>query len=125
MIGTSVWPELQAWDRAILFIETSEEAPPPKILERTLRTLAEMNILGVLGGIIFGRPGGHSLATDRFGGYDDALARVVSIEQGLTDLPIITGMDLVTRIRRSSYPMGCGRRSIVTINLSRSTKTLS
>jgi muramoyltetrapeptide carboxypeptidase LdcA involved in peptidoglycan recycling len=93
LIGTSVWPDSTTWDGAILFLETSEEAPPPKTLARTLRTLAEMGILESLNGILFGRPGGADLPVDRHTQYDEALKEVVLVENGLTDLPIITRMD--------------------------------
>jgi muramoyltetrapeptide carboxypeptidase LdcA involved in peptidoglycan recycling len=91
--GTGVWPSLDSWDGAILFLETSEEMPPPDLLVRTLRSYAAMGILERLSGILVGRPGGADLNPARFGEYDDAILRVVRTEEGLTELPIITQMD--------------------------------
>jgi muramoyltetrapeptide carboxypeptidase LdcA involved in peptidoglycan recycling len=56
--GTSVWPDAAAFDSAMLFLETSEEAPPPSAVASELRVLASMGILNRLSAILFGRPGG-------------------------------------------------------------------
>ncbi len=91
--GTDVWPSNEAWEGAILFIETSEEAPPPREVVSFLRCLAEMRILSSLRGILVGRPGGHKLTPDSFSSYDDAVFQVVADEEGLTSLPVVTQMD--------------------------------
>ncbi|MGV8025648.1 MAG: S66 peptidase family protein [Anaerolineaceae bacterium] len=90
--GTPFWPETTEWQDAILFLDTSEDAPPPIAVERGLRTYAAMGILEKLSGILFGRPGGDIPLQD-FDLYDQALLQVVRNEQGLVDLPIITNMD--------------------------------
>ena len=73
-------------------METSEEAPPPEFVARTLRVYAAMDILPKLSGILFGRPGGE-VPLEKFEEYDRAILQVVKDEQGLSDLPIITHMD--------------------------------
>jgi muramoyltetrapeptide carboxypeptidase LdcA involved in peptidoglycan recycling len=88
--GLDIFPE--DWQDAILFLETSEEAPPPEMVTRTLRVFAAMGILQQLSGILFGRPGGE-VPPEKFADYDLAILKVVNEEQGLTDLPIITHMD--------------------------------
>jgi muramoyltetrapeptide carboxypeptidase LdcA involved in peptidoglycan recycling len=88
--GLDIFPE--NWQDAIFFIETSEEAPPPEMVTRTLRVFAAMGILQQLSGILFGRPGG-AVPPEKFADYDLAILKVVNEEQGLTDLPIITHMD--------------------------------
>ena len=90
--GTDVWPNSEAWRNAILFIETSEEAPSPTRVLRILRAFAGMGILKGLSGILVGRPGGQ-VPPEQFGAYDEVLLQVVVEEEGLTDLPVITGMD--------------------------------
>jgi muramoyltetrapeptide carboxypeptidase LdcA involved in peptidoglycan recycling len=90
--GTELWPGEDAWRDAILFLETSEEAPPPTTLLRTLRVYAAMGILQRLSGILFAKPGGD-IPVGRFDEYEEAILRVVVGEQGLTDLPIVTRMD--------------------------------
>jgi len=89
--GTDFWPE-SAWQNAILFLETSEDAPPPSALKYALRSYASMGILKKLSGILFGRPGGN-ISPDRFKEYDEVLHLVVTEEEGRSDLPIITHMD--------------------------------
>ena len=51
-----------------------------------------MGILKQLSGILFGRPGGE-ISPDRFNEYDEVLHQVVTVEEGLSELPIITRMD--------------------------------
>jgi len=90
--GTDFWPESTAWQNAILFLETSEEAPPPNVLKYALRTYAAMGILKKLSGILFGRPGGE-LPLERFQEYDEVFYQVITEEEGLSQLPVITYMD--------------------------------
>jgi muramoyltetrapeptide carboxypeptidase LdcA involved in peptidoglycan recycling len=90
--GTDFWPESTAWQNAILFLETSEEAPPPNVLKYALRSYASMRILHKLSGILFARPGGD-ISSERFKEYDEVLHQVVNEEDGLSELPIITHMD--------------------------------
>ena len=90
--GTALWPDLDFWNDAILFLETAENAPPPEILTCALRALAAVGVLERLSGILLGRPGG-GIPPDDFVNYDDALLSVVSGEYGLTDMPIVTRMD--------------------------------
>ncbi len=88
--GTEIFPE--EWENTILFLETSEDAPPPVEVARSLRVLAAMGLLHKLSGILFGRPGGE-IPLEQFAEYDKAIVQVVNREQGLTDLPVITHMD--------------------------------
>jgi muramoyltetrapeptide carboxypeptidase LdcA involved in peptidoglycan recycling len=88
--GTEIFPE--TWQNVILFLETSEEAPPPETVTRTLRAFAALGILHQLSGILFGRPGGE-ISPDTFANYDRAILQVVNEEQGLSDLPVVTNMD--------------------------------
>jgi muramoyltetrapeptide carboxypeptidase LdcA involved in peptidoglycan recycling len=90
--GTEVWPSPGVWRGAILFIETSEGAPPPARVRAFLRSCAAMGILDGLAGILFGRPGGE-VPPDEFIEYDDAVLQVAAQEEGLVDLPIISRMD--------------------------------
>ena len=90
--GTDFWPPSESWNGAILFLETSEDAPPPFVLKYVLRSYAAMGILKNLSGILFGRPGGN-ISPERFQEYDDALHQVVTEEEGLSEMPIITHMD--------------------------------
>lgn len=90
--GTEWWPTLDQWQNAILFLETSEDAPSPEWVKSALRTLAATDVLRRLSGILYARPGGQ-IAPSRFAEYDAVLRSVVIEEEGLSDLPIITQMD--------------------------------
>ena len=90
--GTDFWPESAFWQDAILFLETSEDAPPPNLVKYILRSYASMGILKQLSGILFGRPGGN-IPVEKFKEYDEVLYQVVAEEEGLSELPIITNMD--------------------------------
>lgn len=90
--GTELWPGNGVWEGAILFLETSEEAPSPDDVARQLRVLAAMGILQRLAGILFGRPGGE-MPVAQFEKYDEALLQVVGREEGLNSMPIISRMD--------------------------------
>lgn len=90
--GTDHFPPATDWQDAILFFETSEEAPSTEQLKRMLRPLAALGVLKHLSGILVGRPGG-AIPPERFTEYDQAILEIVAGEEGLTDLPIITNMD--------------------------------
>ena len=90
--GTAFWPTIDDWQDAILFLETSEDAPSPEMVKYSLRTYAALGILQRLSGILFGRPGGQ-ITPEEHEAYDSILLQVVAEEHGLTNLPIIAGMD--------------------------------
>ena len=90
--GTRVWPRPEAWDGAIFFLETSEEAPPQRDFRRWLRHFGEMGIFHRAGAVLLGRPGGALPVADHVK-YDETLLGVVRDELGLASLPIVTGVD--------------------------------
>jgi muramoyltetrapeptide carboxypeptidase LdcA involved in peptidoglycan recycling len=89
--GTSWWPPLDVWRGAILFYETSEEAPSPRLVARWLRNLSGQGILRELSGILFARPGGR-IDPATHAAYDRELVRVLD-EAGLPDLPVLSNLD--------------------------------
>lgn len=90
--GTAVWPDAAMWRGAILFVETSEEAPTPETVLRIMRSFAAVGVFADLAGILVGRPGG-GIPPERWHEYDTAIRAVVADEQGHEDIPIVTGMD--------------------------------
>lgn len=90
--GTPYWPDKELLDGAILFLETSEEAPPPSTLARFCRTLACMGVLDRLGGVMLGRPGGQ-VEPDVFSNYEHALVDTVRNEFDLPNLHLVSNMD--------------------------------
>jgi muramoyltetrapeptide carboxypeptidase LdcA involved in peptidoglycan recycling len=90
--GTPWWPAPEAFQDAILFLETSEDAPPPAVVEQILRVYASLGILKKLSGMLFGRPGG-GVPVEQFAEYEQAILQVVRDEEGLDDLPVVTRME--------------------------------
>ena len=90
--GTAWFPPLAAFDGAVLFWETSEEAPPPAVVTRLLRSLAALGVLERLAAIVLGRWGGLPDAS-RFAEWDAAVVQAVVEEAGLDGLPILAGLD--------------------------------
>lgn len=89
--GTAWWPPVDAWDGAILFYETSEEAPPPGFIQRWLRNLAAQGILGRLNGILLARPDpGHD---ESYRARLEAATIETLAEEGLAELPVLSGLD--------------------------------
>jgi muramoyltetrapeptide carboxypeptidase LdcA involved in peptidoglycan recycling len=83
--GTSIWPSIEIWKGAILFVETSEDKPSPDFVKWTFRNLAAQGILKVINGIIIGKPQDEVYYEE----YKSAILQVVSSEEKLTTLPII------------------------------------
>ena len=90
--GTAHFPTVDSLDGTILFLETSEEAPPPAVLAAFARCLAAMDILRRLKGILLGRPGGP-VSPGKFTAYADTLCHTVREEYGLREMPIVSNMD--------------------------------
>ncbi|MGY5810503.1 S66 family peptidase [Rhizobium sp. LEGMi198b] len=89
--ATAWWPSLDIWNGAILFYETSEEAPSPKLIEYWLRNFAAQGILQRLNGVLVARPdpaGNESYRAELETTVVKALA-----EAGLPDLPVLCGLD--------------------------------
>jgi len=117
MRGATSWPPQSAWKGAILFIETSEEAPTPTRVKRILRSFAAAGVLQELSGLLVGRPGGD-IKPSSFGAYDQAILEVVRGELGLEELPIVSRMDFGHTDPMGVLPIGvnavidCSTRSI-------------
>lgn len=89
--GTEIWPHLDDWKDAILFYETSEEAPPPSVVARWIRNFGAQGILDKLSGIIVGRPGG-GVPTERHDEYGAAIGGVLK-QYGADRIPLISGLN--------------------------------
>lgn len=115
--GTAWWPSLDYWRDALLFLETSEEAPSPVLVARWLRYYAAQGILQILSGILLARPGGHRLTAADHAAYDAAILRALD-EAGLTDLPVLSNLDFGHTDPIFTLPYGvqaeldCGRAEL-------------
>lgn len=92
MLGTEIWPELDFWDNAILFLETSEEGISPNQLMRILRNLVAQGILHKVNALLFSKPGGHKITCNDFEEYDKAILQILN-ESDIGNLPIVTNLD--------------------------------
>lgn len=90
--GSDWWPPIEYWDNAILFYETSEEAPSPDSVKRWLRNFAAQGILQRLSGLVLGRPGGLMTDNDR-NAQKQAVLQAFR-EAGLSEIPIIADADI-------------------------------
>jgi muramoyltetrapeptide carboxypeptidase LdcA involved in peptidoglycan recycling len=88
--GTAWWPPVDYWRDAVFFIETSEEAPPPRQLRRWLRNYHAQGILECVAAILLGRPG--SVDPAKHGAYGEAVLGALD-EAGLDALPVIANLD--------------------------------
>lgn len=89
--GTAWWPGADAWRGAIMFLETSEDAPAPAYIRYWMRNYAATGILGNLAGLLIAR-----CDTKGDNGYQAAVEQAllsVLAEQGLTSLPVLAGLD--------------------------------
>ena len=99
--GTRYWPNL---DGAILFLETSEEAPSPARVDGILMDYENMGVLEGLAGLLFGRPMSYS-ESDK-----EALRQVVAERTAGFDFPVICDMDFGHTAPQFILPIGCRAR---------------
>ncbi len=89
--STPWWPPPAYWDNAILFYETSEEAPADEFVLRWLRNFAAQGILQRLSGLILARPGGD-MNDARCESQKAAVLKALD-EVGLRDMPVLADLD--------------------------------
>ncbi len=99
---TSVWVSPSEWEGKIMFIETSEVKMPPRNFLWIVRNYAAAGIFKKIKGLIVGRPYGDMYWKE----YDEALLKVIKEEEGLAELPIITGMDFGHACPTFTLPYG-------------------
>jgi muramoyltetrapeptide carboxypeptidase LdcA involved in peptidoglycan recycling len=119
--GTPIWPEPPVWRNSIVFLETSEDQPSPKLVTYMLRALAATGALSEARGILYGRPFGDEAKFEaneaKFEAYDRAILQVLA-ELGLSSLPLVTRMDFGHTDPKFILPIGieaeidCDRQQI-------------
>ncbi len=91
--GTRIWPDAAQWEGAILFLETSEDAPTPVQFRRWMRHLGELGVFDRVAAVLVARPGGRWATDAERELIGDTLQEVVRDELGLTSLPLVANMD--------------------------------
>lgn len=89
--GTRWWPSLDAWKGAILFYETSEDAPAPAFVRHCLRNFAVRGILASLCGILLARP--DPQGDPEYQSKIEEAVLTVLAEESLHDMPVLSGLD--------------------------------
>ena len=89
--GTAVWPGPEAWDGAVLLLETSEAVPTPVWVGYWLRNYGVQGVLGRLSALLLGRPYRYTPAVTA---ELYATVRAVLAEFGRADLPVVANLDL-------------------------------
>jgi muramoyltetrapeptide carboxypeptidase LdcA involved in peptidoglycan recycling len=111
---TPIWIPPSQWAGKIMFIETSETHMPPHSFRWALRNYAASGILHNIAGLIMGRPHDNMFREE----YDQIIKQVIAEEEGLLQLPIITGMDFGHTCPTFTIPYGinaeidCGNASL-------------
>lgn len=109
--GTTLWPSPEVFDGAILFLETSEDMPEPTYVEYWLRNYGTQGILGRINGIAWGKP----VQNRHYEEYKRTIAKVLSMELGLPDLPVLFNLNFGHNEPMCCLPYGalaeidCGR----------------
>lgn len=85
--GTELFPKMEDFENAILFLETSEDKPPVHFLEMMLRTYGILGYLDQLSGIIFGKPYDEVYYEE----YNLTIRKVLA-EFKLEELPVLVNM---------------------------------
>lgn len=113
--GTRWWPEPELWRGAVLFLETSEDRPPPSQVEYWLRNYASQGILSDAAALLVARPRGYSEAMKTQ--LWEAVRKVLA-EVGREDMPVLGDLDIGHTSPMMTLPLGCriavdtGRKSL-------------
>jgi len=87
--GTILWPDLEAWENKILFLETSEEKPTPIEIRRYLSSLDAIGIFERLNALIIAKPQAEKYYEE----YKEEYLKVIRDEAKRDDLPIMYNMN--------------------------------
>ncbi|MBN1484334.1 MAG: LD-carboxypeptidase [Chloroflexia bacterium] len=99
--GTRFWPD---WQDAIMFFETSEEAPPPERVDALLMDYENMGVLQGLKGLLVGRPMRYTEEQQQ------QLREVVLERTRAYPFPIVADMDFGHTAPQFTVPIGCCAR---------------
>lgn len=118
MKGTPWWPPARLWDGAVLLLETSEEAPPPRWVGRWLLNYAHQGILQRLAALLVGRPMRYS--PQQVAELREQVLEAVT-DAGREDLPVVMNLDIGHTSPQMTVPLGSrvrvdpGGRAIVSL----------
>jgi muramoyltetrapeptide carboxypeptidase len=96
--GTPYWPD---WDGAILFLETSEEAPSPATVDAMLMDYENMGVFARISGLLVARPYGYSPAERA------QLHEVIRERTRRFGFPVVADLDIGHTTPLLTLPIGC------------------
>jgi muramoyltetrapeptide carboxypeptidase LdcA involved in peptidoglycan recycling len=102
--GTPWWPEPELFQNAVLYLETSEEAPAPSSVEYWLRNYGSQGILNSISALLFARPCGYTPEMKEQ--LHSNILKVLK-EVGREDLPVVANMDVGHTTPMMTLPNGC------------------
>lgn len=85
--GTELFPAAEAFRGTILFLETSEDMPPPDSFRFMLRALGAMGVLGIVNGLVFGKPYGEKYSDE----YPAEITKILA-EYGADKTPVLCNL---------------------------------
>ena len=88
--GTPWWPSPEVWDGAVLFLETSEEAPAAGHVKRWIRNYGSQGLLQKARAILLARPA--NMDADGRAAQEAAVLAALD-EWGLEHLPVVGDLD--------------------------------
>lgn len=94
----SIFPSKQEWRDKILFLETSEEKPTPKLLELELLALKKKGVFEVISGILIGKPQNEKYYEE----YKEVYCKVIKN----TRLPILYNVNFGHAYPKCIIPYG-------------------
>ncbi len=103
--GTPWWPKSEVFEGAALFLETSEEAPSPDMVERWLRNYGSQGILEKISALLIAQPRGYTAELKLE--LEEIILKVLK-EFGRTELPVVANMDFGHTAPMMVMPIGCG-----------------
>lgn len=102
--GTRWWPDKGTWDGAVLLLETSEEVPTPRMVERFVRNYGHQGLLHSLAALLVARPMGYD--HERSEELEGLLLEVLA-DFGRPDMPLVMGLDAGHTSPQLVVPLGC------------------
>ncbi len=116
--GTQWWPRADEWRDVVVFIEGSEEAPPPELYSRVLRSWGAAGNLDLVAALLVGRARGYNGSQKK--ALDETVKLAIS-EAGRPDMPVITNCDFGHTDPQWLLPIGC----MVEVDVQRNRITLA
>jgi muramoyltetrapeptide carboxypeptidase LdcA involved in peptidoglycan recycling len=107
----------EAYEGAVLFLETSEEAPPPSYVHRVLMCMGERGLLQQFSGVVWARPKARPGDPGEKAQYTEAQRDVVlsALNEYHPNVPLVFGVDFGHTDPQHVIPSG----GVVTIDAER------